>query len=83
MIFCYFRYYIGKLGNKSEKSSFLLFFMIFTFFPFFSQLYFLLLQTYVLKFEVIINVMGLLFLVAEFVITMYAIIKTSLSEKGL
>jgi transmembrane protein 216 len=81
--FSYFRYYIGHLGNKSEKSSFLIFFMLFTFFPFFSQLYFLLLQTYVLKFEVVINVMGLLFLMVEFVVSIWAIIITSLSEKGL
>jgi hypothetical protein len=37
----------------------------------------------VLKFEVVINVMGLLFLIAEFVVALWAIILTSLSEKGL
>lgn len=74
-------WFIGKLGNKSESSFYLVFFMIFTIVAFFSFCYYMFLQTYVMKFEVIINAVGGVMVSLEFVFCLLAIIIIGKNEK--
>ena len=82
-VFQLIRFYVGRLGNRSEQSKYVIFFCLFTLFPFFSYVYYLLLQTYVLKFELIINGLGIFFTVFEFILSLWTIVVISLHEKAL
>jgi hypothetical protein len=57
--------------------------MLFTILPLFSYVYYLLLQTYVLKLEIIVNLIGALLLGLELIISLLAIITVSLHEKAI
>jgi hypothetical protein len=74
---------IATLGNKSETSLYLVFFLIFQIIPLFSYIYFLCLQTYALKIEVIINAIGLFFFAFEIVFCLLAILVLSAHEKAI
>jgi hypothetical protein len=77
------RFYIGKLGNRSEQSKYVIYFCLFTIFPFFSYVYYLLLQTYVFKFELIINGLGIFFTCFEFILSLWTIVIISLHENAI
>jgi transmembrane protein 216 len=83
LLFQLIRFYIGKLGNRSEQSKFVIYFCLFSVFPFFSYVYYLLLQTYVLRFELIINGLGIFFTCFEFVLSLWTIVVISLHEKAI
>jgi transmembrane protein 216 len=83
LFFCLGRNYIGTIGNKTETSSYLIFFLLFSFVPFFSNCYFMVLQTYSLKIEVILNVIGMIFVSLEYVFCLIAVIVIGRHEKSM
>lgn len=74
---------LGIIGNKTETSAYTIIFLIYSVITLFGYLYFLSIQTYVLKFEVIINLIGIFFLIIEIIFAFIATFVFVLHEKTL
>lgn len=66
------RLFLGSCGNKTETSSTMVQFILLTFPAIFAHVYFLRLQTYVLMVEVVLNAMGLVIMIFEFLFSLSA-----------
>lgn len=75
------RFYLGALGNRSETSIFVLFCLIFVIVPLYTYVQFLILQTYVLKLEVILNSFGLCITAIETAFCLLSMMAISKQEK--
>ena len=75
------RFYLGALGNRSETSIFVLFCLIFVIVPLYTYVQFLILQTYVLKLEVILNAFGLCITGIETAFCLLSMMAISKQEK--
>ena len=77
------RFYFGSLGNRAEASLFVIFCVIFSVAAAFTYVYYLCLQTYVIKLEVIINSVGLVLWGFEVAFAMMAFLSISGKESGI
>ena len=75
------RFFLGALGNRSETSIYVLFCLIFVIVPLYTYAQFLVLQTYVLRLEVILNAFGLLMTIIELVFCLLSMMTISKQEK--
>ena len=75
------RFFLGALGNRSETSIYVLFCLIFVIVPLYTYAQFLVLQTYVLRLEVILNAFGLLMTIIELVFCLLSMMAISKQEK--
>jgi len=74
------RFYLGDLGNRTEQSIFLLFNLIFGAGILFTYVYFLVLQTFVLRIEFILNLVGIVIAVFEMVPCVLSFLAVSKQE---
>ena len=74
------RFYLGDLGNRTEQSIFLLFNLIFGVGILFTYVYFLVLQTFVLRIEFILNLVGIVIAVFEMVPCVLSFLAVSKQE---
>eukprot|EP01017_Pseudomicrothorax_dubius_P027508 TRINITY_DN3179_c0_g2_i12.p1 TRINITY_DN3179_c0_g2~~TRINITY_DN3179_c0_g2_i12.p1 ORF type:complete len:143 (-),score=11.74 TRINITY_DN3179_c0_g2_i12:183-611(-) len=90
-VFCLFaflviqftRLFLGRRANKSEASKVMLLFIILCLPNIFCYCFFLGLQTYALQLEVIINSIGLAFILGELLLGIFSFITFANTEKNL
>ena len=82
MLIQYFRIQLASIGNKSEITGLLFLFIIMTFPVLIVYIYFLLLQTFCVIFELILNSIGLIILIVEIILSFFAIINITSHEKS-
>lgn len=75
------RFYLGALGNRSETSIYVMFCLIFIIVPLYTFVHFLILQTYVLYIEMILNGIGIGLTVIELVFCLLSMMAISSQEK--
>lgn len=78
----YFRIYCGSKGNKTETSSVIVIFTVLVIPCFIGNIYYMVLQTYALAFEIIIGVVLLISQAVELVLALFAIIDFKSLEKA-
>ena len=87
LIFYFFvqlgRIYFGSMGNRAEASFFVIISIIFSFGILYNYFHFLFLQTYVLRIELITNVVGIVLLLFEIVFGLLAFIGIMSKESGI
>jgi hypothetical protein len=77
------RIYLARLGNRTETSGYLVLFFILSMFIIFAYCYNLVLQTYSLAIELLLNGFGLFIIIVEFIFVMLALGGISEHEKNL
>ena len=75
------RFYLGALGNRSETSIYVMFCLVFIIVPLYTFVQFLVLQTYVLYIEIIINGIGISLTAIELVFCLLSMMAISSQEK--
>lgn len=78
----YFRLYCGSKGNKTETSATILIFTVLVIPCFIGNIYYMVLQTYALAFEIIMGVVLLVCQAIELVLALFAIIDFKGLEKA-
>ena len=71
----------GAIGNKTESSTYVVWFLLIIIPSIVGFIYFLFLQTYVLVIEIILNVVGILFIALEFIAAIVALSSFKSFEK--
>jgi transmembrane protein 216 len=69
------------VGNKTETSLYLLYSILLAIPVGVGYMYYLILQTYVLVFDLILNAIGCLFVVLEIILSFFAIFNIKANEK--
>ena len=77
------RFYFGSMGNRAEASIFVIFCVAFSIGAIYTYIHYLLLQTYVLRVELITNSVGLFLAVVEDAFGMMAFLSISGKETGI
>lgn len=74
--------FLGSIGNKTELTIYLVYSLILSIPIVVGYVYFLQLQTYSLIFDLILNIIGLIFIALEVIFMIYAAINIKANEKG-
>ena len=77
------RFYFGSLGNRAEASIFVLFCVAFSVGAIYTYVHYLILQTYVLRIELITNGVGIVLWILEVAFGVIAFISISGKESGI
>jgi hypothetical protein len=73
---------LASIGNKTETSAYLFIGLILAIPCIVGFIYYLLLQTYVITYDIVLNLIAIIFLVIEVFVTLYAIFNIKSNEKS-